>query len=204
MRKFDEASFSVRRGLPPEHRAPAAAAYWEAFSRKLRVPLGPPDKAVAFLERVLDPDHAISALSSQGDFLGVAGFKTPSGAFVGGSFADLAKVYGVLSATTRALLVSLLERPCEDRTLLMDGIVVAPSARGMGVGAALLDAIERRARELDLEQVRLDVIDANPRARALYERQGYEARATLSTGPFRRLFGFAGAATMYKNVRVAP
>lgn len=199
-----ESSFTVMNGLLPEHHDPAAAAYWHAFSRKLRFPLGPSHKAIAFIGRTLDPDHAISAVSSRGDFLGVAGFKTPSGAFVGGTFADLARVYGTFSAMIRGLLVGTLERRCDDRTLLMDGIVVTPAARGMGVGTALLAAIEQHAVNLGLKQIRLDVIDTNPRARALYERQGYEARSVLSTGPFRGVFGFANATTMYKRTMISP
>jgi ribosomal protein S18 acetylase RimI-like enzyme len=200
----NEPSFTVMNGLLPEHLDPAAAAYWHAFSRKLRFPLGPSHKAVAFIRRALDPDHAISAVSLRGDFLGVAGFKTPSGAFVGGTFADLARVYGTFSATIRGLLVGTLERRCDDRTLLMDGIVVRPAARGMGVGTALLAAIEQHAVNLGLKQIRLDVIDTNPRARALYERQGYEARSVLSTGPLGAVFGFASATTMYKSTVVLP
>ena len=38
------ASYTIRDGLRTEHRAIAAAGYWEAFSRKLRYPLGHVDK----------------------------------------------------------------------------------------------------------------------------------------------------------------
>ncbi|MEM0935760.1 MAG: hypothetical protein AAGJ91_07645 [Pseudomonadota bacterium] len=55
----------------------AAQGYWKAFARRLRYPLGPEDKATAFSERVLDRDHAISAVAPDGTFLGVAGFKSP-------------------------------------------------------------------------------------------------------------------------------
>lgn len=203
MTKTDEPSFTVEKGLRPEHRDPAASAYWDAFSRKLRFPLGPPDKAIAFIRRVLDPGHAISAVSPRGEFLGVAGFKTRSGAFVGGAFADLAGIYGAFNAVIRGCLVSVLERKCDERTLLMDGIVVTPAARGLGVGTALLAAIQRHAADLGLEQVRLDVVDTNPRARSLYERQGFKEHSTHSTGPLRGLFGFASATTMFKRTSLS-
>lgn len=197
-----EPLFTIEQGLRPCHRDPAAVAYWDAFSRKLRFPLGRSQKGIAFIRRVLDPSHAISAVSSHGEFLGVAGFKTPSGAFVGGHFADLAGIYGTFSAMVRGL-VGVLERRCDDRTLLMDGIVVAPAARGLGVGTALLAAIEQHAVGLRLEQVRLDVIDTNPRARSLYERQGFTEHSVISTGPFRAVFGFASATTMFKRTAIA-
>lgn len=192
--------FRIEPGLRSEHVAPAARGYWQAFSRKLRYPLGPEAKAVQFVERVLDPSHAISAVSADGDFLGVAGFKSPMGAFVGGDFNDLVATYGWVSAAWRGLLVAVLERDVVPGTLLMDGIFVAPDARGRGVGGALLHAIEDRAVSMDLRQVRLDVIDTNPRARALYERQGYTEKSTLSLGPLAAVFGFSQAVEMTKPI----
>jgi len=43
----------------------------------------------------------------------------------------------------------------------------------MGVGSALLDAVAREAQARGLKEVRLDVIDSNPRAKALYTRKGF-------------------------------
>lgn len=196
----DEGQFRIEPGLRAEHRGIAAAGYWEAFSRKLRYPLGPRGKAIAFIERVLSPDHAISAVSTDGAFLGVAGFKTPDGAFVGGGLSDMAATYGWFGGVARAILIGLLERPCEPGTLLMDGIFVRPEARSLGVGSALLDAIEAHAAKNGLQQVRLDVIDENPRARALYTRRGFEAVSTASLGLLQPIFGFRTATTMVKPV----
>lgn len=76
----------------------------------------------------------------------------------------------------------------------MDGIFVAERARGQGVGTLLLRAIKRKAEQQGFAQVRLGVIDTNPRARQLSERQGFRAVAVRNPGPLRRLFGFRRAA----------
>lgn len=193
-------SIQIERGLRPEHRAHAARGYWHAFVRKLRYPLGPEAKAVAFVKRVLDPSHAISAVSTAGEFLGVAGFKTPKGAFVGGDFGDLVSTYGSVSAVFRGLLISALERDCEPDTLLMDGIFVEPNARGRGVGTVLLRAIEEHAAVCNLQRIRLDVIDTNLRARALYEREGFCEKSEISLGILSPVFGFSRATEMVKSV----
>ena len=193
--------FMIEPGFRPAHHAAVATGYWEAFSRKLRYPLGPKHKAVAFIAATLDPRHAISAVAPDGRFLGVAGFKTPQGAFVGGGLRDLAKTYGWLSGLARGALLGLLERTCAPGTLLMDGIFVHPDARGLGVGSALLDAIERHAAAQGLRQVRLDVIDSNPRARALYDRRGFTAVSSASLGMLEPVFGFRSATTMVKTIR---
>ena len=54
-------------------------------------------------------------------------------------------------------------------------IVVAPAARGRGVGRALLAAAERWAREQGYRMLTLNVFLKNEKARALYEDLGYEA-----------------------------
>jgi aminoglycoside 6'-N-acetyltransferase len=53
------------------------------------------------------------------------------------------------------------------------GIAVAPEARGLGVGTALLRAAEDWARAHGAERMHLGVDAANSRAIALYERLGY-------------------------------
>lgn len=195
-----DADYTVEAGFRSGHRSVVAAGYWAAFSRKLRHPLGPQSRAIAFLERVLDPGHAISAVAKDGSFLGVAGFKTPNGAFVGGGIGEMAKVYGRIGGIGRGMLIGILERKCERGTLLMDGIFVRPEARGLGVGTALLDAIERHAVTNGLKHVRLDVIDENPRARALYQRRGFEVRSQMSIGAWKAIFGFRSVTTMIKAV----
>lgn len=50
---------------------------------------------------------------------------------------------------------------------------VAPELRGRGLSAALLDALENRARALGFTIARLDTGDRQPAARRLYEGAGY-------------------------------
>ena len=55
-------------------------------------------------------------------------------------------------------------------------MAVAPDRRGRGVGAALLDEAERRAREAGAARIALH---AQTRARSLYARGGYEERGDV-------------------------
>lgn len=190
----------IEEGLRHPHRVVAALGYWEAFAAKLRIPLGPPERAIGFIEANLDAAHAISAVSADGRFLGVAGFKTPEGAFLGGGMRELRASYGTVGSVWRSGLLAILERECEPGTLLMDGIFVHRSARGLGIGSRLLAAIEDRARSKGFERIRLDVIDENTRARALYERRGFQPVSHSAMGPLHRIFGFSGATTMIKEL----
>jgi GNAT superfamily N-acetyltransferase len=51
-------------------------------------------------------------------------------------------------------------------------LAVAPSARGAGVGSALLDAVEARLAELGVADMTIDVVAGNEGALRLYERRG--------------------------------
>lgn len=197
----NQPGFTIEYGVRPDHRGAAVELFWEAFRGKLAPVMKPEAKAKAFLYRAVDPDHAISAISAQGELIGVAGYKTRTGSFVGGGIADLCQVYGWFGGLWRGLLLSVLDRANEPGTLLMDGIFVSSQARGQGVGTALLDAIKHRAQALGCDHVRLDVIDINPRARALYERQGFVAGETEDAWPFNHIFGFRAATRMDFTVR---
>jgi ribosomal protein S18 acetylase RimI-like enzyme len=185
-------------GLPPGQRAAAARLYWQAFGGKLGRVMGPEARALAFLNRVIREDHVIAALDGD-TLLGLIGFKTPQGAFAGGDMADLRAVYGLTGSLWRGALLEMLSREVDSERFLVDGICVAPEARGRGVGSALIEALCAEARARGYAEVRLDVIDTNPRARALYERQGFIATRTAPMGPLRHVFGFDAATTMVRN-----
>jgi ribosomal protein S18 acetylase RimI-like enzyme len=57
----------------------------------------------------------------------------------------------------------------------LEDIFVDASARGSGVGRALVEAAFERARERGCARMELDVNEANPAALSLYESLGFEA-----------------------------
>ena len=191
----------ITKGFDISERATVAALFWEAFGPKLRIGMGPDEKALTFLARVADPVYALCARSADGTLLGMAGFKTSTGALIGGGISDLSATYGTLSAIWRAALLSLLERNLEDGAFLMDGIFVTKEARGLGLGTALLRAVKDEAQTQGCHEVRLDVINSNPRARKLYEREGFVAGKVQNLGPLKYLFGFSSATEMRCTLR---
>lgn len=159
-------------GLPDGTRAAAAALYWEAFGPKLVRVLGPDSLGLRFVERVIDADHVLSA-SCNGQLIGVIGFRSPRGGFVDGTPQDLRAVYGRVGAFWRGLCFAWLARDVEPFALVIDGICVHPDWRGRGIGTALIEALCDQTRKQGYPSIRLDVVDKNIRARALYERRGF-------------------------------
>ncbi|WP_409235675.1 GNAT family N-acetyltransferase [Streptomyces sp. PA5.6] len=190
---------TVRRGLPAGAERRAAELYWEAFGRKLGPALNSPDKAVPFIAAHLNADRAICALLD-GRLVGLAGYQHGGRALTGGSARAVLRAYGHLRGLHRLLLLALFERRPGPGQLVMDGIAVDPDMRGRGVGSLLIEEVAAVAAEQDCRQIRLDVIDTNPRARALYERLGFTAVRTEHTPYLRRLLGFGAVTTMHRPV----
>ncbi len=184
-------------GLGDSDRARAANLYFEAFRQKLGPILG--DDGEALLAETFCLDRAIVARHA-GEVVGLAGFHYDGRALVGIEWPDLRRRYGWLGGATRAFWLSLFERKPAEGELLMDGIVVAASGRGRGVGSELLRRIVDVAQGHGCTQVRLDVVDTNPGARRLYERHGFEAVKTESIPWLRRRFGFGASTTMVRKI----
>ena len=64
-------------------------------------------------------------------------------------------------------------RRVDANTTELKRMYVDPAARGLGVGRAILNALEQEARNLDAERIVLETGDRQPEAMALYERSGF-------------------------------
>ena len=60
--------------------------------------------------------------------------------------------------------------------MYVENVVFLPEARNQGAGEALMLWLENLARELGCEMLTLDAYARNERARAFYERIGYDPR----------------------------
>lgn len=192
---------TIYRGLDNSLRAQAARLYWEAFGGKLGRVLGPDARALVFFEQVIRGDLCFAAVDDEGDLIGLAGYKTPGGSFAGGTWRDLVQVYGRWGARWRGTVLWALSRDVDNDRFLVDGICVGRQHRGRGIGSQLLAALCREAAERGYRSIRLDVIEENWRARALYERHGFLPTRTERLGALRYLFGFAASTTMVRPLR---
>lgn len=191
----------IQRRLPEHLRPAAVELFEEAFGEKTRMAVPEREKRMAFMSRVYDAEHVIVA--TRGDaLLGMAGLRARAGRYRGGlidvgwdprPYRDLLGWWGALRATWGSRMAD--HRPAAGE-LYIDGIAVSPEARGQGVGTRLLEEIAIIAREQGMRWVRLDVIDTNPRAKALYERVGYTVTKVQSFRFMERWVGFGGLISM--------
>lgn len=81
-----------------------------------------------------------------------------------------------------------------DRTvpdeLYVDGVAVVDEMRGNGIGSRLFDLLERIALKRGIRTISIEVINTNPRAKALYERLGFIVTKQRRVWPFSLVYRF--------------
>jgi ribosomal protein S18 acetylase RimI-like enzyme len=183
--------------LPEENLREGAALYYTGLQAQLAPVFGPPEIALPVIPHILNRPRCLTAF--RGDRLvGILGIHDARGTFLDPDYRTLLRHYGAVMGMARLTLLMLLDHTLPPEDLYLDGLAVAEPHRGRGIGTALMAAFEKRARENDFKTISLEVIDANPRARRLYQRLGYEYVATHTMGPFSRLFGFRTTQRMMK------
>ncbi|MDR6866538.1 ribosomal protein S18 acetylase RimI-like enzyme [Microbacterium resistens] len=187
----------ILRHLRPQDRVRAAELYIEAFRAKLSPAIGEDGPMREFVAHHLHLDRVLTAIGEDDRLLGLAGLHTPDGPAFDPTYRGLVRATSAASAWWRSLLLAPLHRSPRRGELLLDGLCVDSAARGQGIGSLLLAETADIARERGLTRVSLSVIDTNPRARALYERQGFVAGKVDRMGPFARLYGFSRATAMH-------
>ena len=193
----DEVTIST--GLPPALRHEAAELFWEAFGTKFERALGPRARGIALIERNLREDRAIVAIT-RGELVGLASFERAGSTFVDLSLRKMVREFGPIRGAWRAALLALLDQSSVPGELLMDGIAVRGDMRSRGIGTRLIHAMFDCARESGLDRVRLEVVDENPRAQDLYEREGFLVVRHERTPYLRRLIGVGGYSEMVARV----
>lgn len=108
---------------------------------------------------------------------------------------------GVWKGIWAAVIFDLYERTPGPSGLILEGIAIQASARDMGIGSALLDAVRTYARQHGYERILLEVIDTNPKAQKLYARMGFEPLRAERFPYLKSLLGFDGATTMAVQVK---
>jgi ribosomal protein S18 acetylase RimI-like enzyme len=192
--------WSVSLGLPKSLRRDAAQLYWQAFGPKLGIVRGPEHRALAFLEGVIRADHVLIVTGEDGSLLGLAGFKSPNGSFAMGNPTALRAFYGPWGGLWRKHLLGLLSSEVDNDNFLIDGVCVAPNARGKGIGTALLHGLYDQAQARGYPALRLDVVATNTRAQSLYRREGFIQTQHHDIGLLRYVFGFERSITMVRRL----
>lgn len=190
---MEEPDVTISVGLSPDSTQRVAALYWVTFSRKLGAVLGR-RRTLAIINDCINPDRVIVAQDGD-EVVGFAGLTYDGTGFFTPEHNAFVKHYGPLIGSIRARLWKAVQSHPRPHQLLLDGLGVHADFRSRRIGTALLEAVDSHAAELGKTEVILEVVDTNPRARALYERYGYQTVHTSRSWMFR-LAGFSSVHLM--------
>ena len=82
----------------------------------------------------------------------------------------------------------------------IESLAVESNFRGKGEGTLLLKKVFDFARENGYREVMLEVVDTNPRAKALYERLGFAQKKIRKYYFFTRSAGFSSEYIMSRQI----
>ena len=190
--------------LSENYRRPVAELLYEAFSLKLhRLELfnTSREQTLRIYVESLNLDAGVYALEGA-TLVGVLAIDDGTKTLATFPWSTLTREFGFWGALLRKTverLEHLTDRATADKWHVTH-IAVAEAARGRGIGALLIQHMIARARAAGCPAVWLDVVDTNPRARALYTRLGFVAQKTKRFGFITRSAGFTASTTMVRQI----
>ena len=175
--------------LPDEFKASAMQLYFNSLKEKLRPILGDDNRAKEVLESGLTTNQCLVAICDK-KLVGILGIQTDKGGFINATLGKMIKEYGLLYGILRMCGLAFLHHKTASDELYVDGVAVEDDMRGKGIGSQLFDLLERIASKKEIRTISLEIIDTNPRAKALYKRLGFVAIKQRTVWPCNLFFRF--------------
>lgn len=180
---------TIINNLPQRYSAEALKLYLTALGEKLIPIFGDARSARKILSARLSNQHCLAAICD-GQLVGLLGIQTSRRGFLNPTLKAMIDGYGMLGGCFRMGGLLLLHHTSGRKEWYLDGIAVKQTYRGCGIGTRLLERFEYNARCQGIQKLSLEVIDTNPRAKALYTRLGFRASGRESVWPFNYLYKF--------------
>ena len=193
---------NIRRGFEEKDRSKAAKLYVIAFKRKFEKLLGEEAILQRMFEKAMNSDFSLCAYED-GNLLGICGFHAGKHGLVEIKGRDFIENFGLIKGLWKAFLTDMIftRKVKSKKELLMDGIAVDKDNRGQGIGSKLFQALIEYGIEENYNSIRLDVIDENPKAKALYQKLGFKETYYEKVPKYiSKLIGVSGVTAMVKEL----
>ena len=175
-------------GIDERYVEEALRLSYEAFAKKFCIGFRDAAGFVRLFRDSIDTTSCLSALA-EGDLLGTLTFQTAGQEFYHLKLGAVFTRFWPLRAIRVLLNLALLADSAGPDEFIVDSLAVDPASRGRGIGTALMERAEERARSMGKATVSLGVIGENVGAIRLYERLGFERTRTWRGRWLRIAFG---------------
>lgn len=161
------------------------------------------EKAVRIIKKHMNLDLCFIKWQ-EGKVAGVASIETKeSGNFIDIPLKTFIKEFSFFAGIFRYLAYQIYKDKqvkMNSKRIHLDLVAVNQEMRGQGIGSSLLQAAYQLGKRLGKTEIVLEVVDSNPRAKKLYEKQGFVEENFEDFSGFLGLFtkkaGFQGVSTM--------
>jgi len=187
----------LRFGVPQNQRVKLASILYDAFGSKFNKFYGNENKVIEFISKSLRNDRTIIA-QKNGKTVGFVGLEHKKKSFIDPSLTQTFHTFGLVSPI--AMFVTrlfVLANNTKTKELHLESIAVSKKEQNKGIGSKLLKFVLNYARSEGFSQIKLEVVETNPRARQLYESFGFEeVKAQKIPYPLSFLMGFGSITEM--------
>ncbi|MBM3705715.1 MAG: GNAT family N-acetyltransferase [Actinobacteria bacterium] len=177
----------------------AVEILYEAFSRKISALIKSREKAIEIHKRALKLPYVFFALLD-GEIIGIAGLHYSNQSFLEFRYTDIRKSFNPFKSVFYYFVFRMVVPKIGKDVIRIDSLAVDVHFRGNGVGTMLIEEVCEFARKNGFREVMLEVVDTNPRAKALYERLGFVQKKVKKYYFLTRSAGFSSESIMSRQI----
>jgi GNAT superfamily N-acetyltransferase len=164
--------------------------YYFAFKQKIRPLIKSKEKAIEIYKKGLNADRVFYAVI-ENNVVGLAGLHYENKNFIDVEYSNLRKHFNPFSSYFIYSIYKLISPKIREDVLRIDSLAVKESVRGFGIGSQLIDKVFQFAKSKGFNEVILEVVDTNPRAKKLYEKVGFKEKRLIKYYFLARSAGFS-------------
>ena len=183
-------NIEITESINKNQRIRAIEILYYAFEQKIRALIKSKEKALAIYNKSLKNDQVFYALLD-GNVVGLIGLQYKNRTFLEFKYRDLRKYFNPLQSYFIYKIYKLTSPKIKDDVLRIDSIAVDKSFRNLGIGTQLINKVFEFAKNKGIKKVILEVINTNPKAKALYERIGFKEKKIVRYYFLTRSAGFS-------------
>jgi ribosomal protein S18 acetylase RimI-like enzyme len=166
-------SIQIQLGIKQNQKISIAKIFYESFIEKLYRLFGDPQKAIKLFSKLLREDQILVAIKDN-NLVGFVGLHYNKKHFIKFNFTEISRIYGIKAILATLYFLTNIFDTNQQKQLHLEVIAVDKKQRTKGVGTRLLLSTIEFAKLKGFNQIRLEVINTNPKAKKLYEKTGFK------------------------------
>jgi len=193
-------SIQIQPTIPKNQRIIIAKIFYESFKDKFSIIFGDRKKAIRLISKLIREDRILVATKDE-KVVGFVGLHYQRKNFMEFNLTEITKVYGLLAIRVLIYFLITIFTEQKPNQLHLEVIAVTEKQRGRGTGTKLLKSTIDFAWLKKFPQIKLEVVNTNPKARKLYEKIGFKkVKDSKIPYPFYIFTGFSLITDMHFNL----